>query len=54
MSEREITIKEFADLLTKRINDEKVIDCCQIEIKRLAAIAKAKIPEEKIMVEWID
>ena len=54
MSEREMTLRDFADVLTQRIEDGKAIDCCQVEIKRLAAIAKAKIPEEKTTVEWTD
>lgn len=51
---REITIKEFVSDLVKRIDEAKTIDCCKPELKNLAELAKAKIPNEKIVVEWKD
>ena len=50
--EKEITIKEFASELMQRIDQEKGIDCCKVEIKRFAEMAAAKMPDEKILVEW--
>ncbi len=52
MSEKMITVKEFADELKKRLNDGKTVDCCKKELLNLAALAKEKIGEEKILVDW--
>lgn len=49
---REITVKEFVADLVKRIDEAKTIDCCKTELKNLAELAKNKMPEEKITVEW--
>jgi len=49
-----ITISEFADELTKRIDNSKDIDCCSEEIKNLAAIAKESIGSQTIEVTWKD
>ena len=51
---KEITITQFADELMKRIDDAKTIDCCKDELKSLANIAKDKIGNEKITVNWKD
>lgn len=51
---REITIKEFVADLVKRIDQAKSIDCCKTELKNFAALAGAKMPNEKITVEWKD
>ena len=51
---KEITIKEFTAELIERINGEKGIDCCREEIKRFAEMAAAKMPDEKILVNWKD
>ncbi len=50
--EKEITLAEFADEMTERLNKGKTVDCCKDELLRLAVILKAKIPEEKILVTW--
>jgi hypothetical protein len=50
--EKEITLSEFADELTKRLGMGKTVDCCKAELLRLAVILKAKLPEEKTLVNW--
>ncbi len=50
--EKEITLAEFADELTTRLNGGKTVDCCKAELLRLADILKAKIPNERILVNW--
>jgi hypothetical protein len=50
--EKEITLSEFADELTKRLQDGKTVDCCKEELLRLAEILKEKLPEEMILVNW--
>jgi hypothetical protein len=50
--EKEITLAEFADELKVRLNKGKTVDCCKVELVRLADILKAKIPDEKIKVNW--
>jgi hypothetical protein len=49
---REITIREFVADLVKRIDEAKTIDCCKTELKNFAELAKTKMPDEKIVVEW--
>jgi hypothetical protein len=49
---KEITLAEFADELTQRLQVGKTVDCCKEELVRLAGILKEKIPEEKILVNW--
>jgi hypothetical protein len=49
---REITIREFATELMDRIDKAKGIDCCKEEIKLFAALARDKMPDEKIAVTW--
>lgn len=49
---KEITIKEFTAELIKRIDTKKGIDCCKEEIKNFAEMASAKMPDEKITVNW--
>lgn len=51
---KEITIKEFADELSLRIDKDQGIDCCKSEIKKLAAMAKKHMGDEKITVDWKD
>ena len=51
--EKEITMSVFADELIERLNKGKTVDCCKEELLRLAEILKAKIPDEKIKVNWI-
>jgi hypothetical protein len=50
--EKEITLSEFADELTVRLQQNKTVDCCKVELIRLAEILKRKIPGEKILVNW--
>lgn len=49
---KKITVKELAKELVSRINTSKDIDCCAEEIKKLARLAAAKIPDEKLVVTW--
>ena len=49
---REITIREFVADLLARIDEAKTIDCCKEELKTFAKLALAKMPDEKIVVEW--
>jgi hypothetical protein len=49
---REITIKEFVGDLLKRIEQAKTIDCCKEELKTFAELARRKMPDEKISVDW--
>jgi hypothetical protein len=51
---KEITMVEFADELTARLEKGKTVDCCREELLRLADILKAKIPDERILVNWRD
>jgi hypothetical protein len=50
--EKEITLSEFADELTRRLQDGKTVDCCKAELLRLADLLKEKLPDEKILVNW--
>jgi hypothetical protein len=50
--EKEITLAEFADELTVRLQKNKTVDCCKVELLRLAEILKDKLPQEKILVNW--
>lgn len=52
--EKEITIREFRDVLKKRIKDTKTIDCCKEEIERLADMAADHMGDKKILVYWIE
>ena len=54
MSEKVITLKEFAAELKERLENGKTVDCCKQELLNLAEIIKNKIPEEKIEVDWKD
>ena len=49
---KEITLAQFADELKTRLVDGKTVDCCKEELLNLADILKAKIPDEKITVNW--
>lgn len=51
---KEISIKEFADELMSRIDNAKGIECCKEEIRLLAEMAKKKMGNDRIMVEWKD
>jgi hypothetical protein len=50
--EKEITIKEFAAELKKRLNDGKTVDCCKPELLRLADMITAKMGDDRIKVTW--
>lgn len=54
MSEKTITVKEFAEELIKRLNNGKTVDCCKKELLNLAALASDKMGSEKIKVDWKD
>lgn len=54
MSEKTITVKEFADELVKRLDAGKTVDCCKKELLNLAALASRKIGSEMIKVDWKD
>jgi hypothetical protein len=49
---KEITLAQFADELKTRLVDGKTVDCCKEELLSLADLLKAKIPNEKITVNW--
>lgn len=51
---KKITVSQFADELVQRIDDAKTIDCCKEELLSLANIAKDKIGDELIEVNWQD
>jgi hypothetical protein len=50
--EKEITVKQFAEELIQRIDKNRDIDCCRVEIKRLAEMAGREIADKKIRVQW--
>lgn len=52
--EKDITLREFAVELKKRLNDGKTVDCCKPELLKLADIITEKIGQEKIKVTWKD
>ncbi|MDA3852423.1 MAG: hypothetical protein PF447_14310 [Spirochaetaceae bacterium] len=54
MSKKVITLKEFAQELTQRLNNGKTVDCCKEELINLAKIVEKKLPDEKIEVMWKD
>ncbi len=54
MSQKEITLTQFADELKARLSKGKTVDCCKDELIRLSEIIKNKIPQEKITVSWKD
>ncbi|WP_168203308.1 hypothetical protein [Oceanispirochaeta crateris] len=54
MSEKRITVKEFADELTRRLKAGQTVDCCKKELLNLAAMAKERLGDEKILVDWKD
>jgi len=51
---KKITVSEFADELAQRIDDAKTIDCCKEELLNLVNLAKDKIGDELIEVNWKD
>ena len=52
--QKEISIKEFAKELVARIDTDKGIDCCREEIKKLARLSADRMPDEKILVNWVE
>ena len=54
MSEKIITIREFADELEKRLKNGKTVDCCKEELLNLAVLIRDKIGDETIKVHWKD
>jgi len=51
---KEITVRELVAELVTRIDAQRGIDCCKDEIKTLAKLAAARIPDEKVTVHWKD
>ena len=49
-----ITISEFADELQERLINNRTVDCCKNELLNLAGIARQKIGDEMIEVNWQD
>ena len=49
-----ISISEFADELQERLMNNRTVDCCKNELLNLASIAKNKIGDEMIEVNWKD
>jgi hypothetical protein len=54
MSKKMITISQLADELQNRLNNNRSVDCCKTELMNLARIAKQKIGNEMIEVNWQD
>ena len=53
-NKKTITLKEFAELLKKRLKEDKDVNCCWEELMTLADIVADKMPSEKIEVNWQD
>lgn len=51
---KSITISQFADELIKRVQESKDIECCKEEIVNLANLAKEKLGNQQIEVNWKD
>ena len=51
---RQIPIRDFVDELVKRIEDEETIDCCKEEIVAFAKLARDKLGDETIEIDWKD
>ncbi len=49
-----ISISEFADELQERLTNNRTVDCCKNELLNLASIARNKIGDEMIEVDWQD
>ena len=54
MTKKKITVAALADELKSRLNSNKSIDCCKEELINLANIAKDKIGNEIVEVNWKD
>lgn len=54
MSKRTITIAALADELMVRLSNNQTVDCCKDELINLANIAKDKIGNEMVEVNWKD
>lgn len=52
MAEKEITVREFAEELTRRLEAGQTVDCCRKELLNLAALASEKMGSEMIRVDW--
>jgi len=49
---QQVPIKDFVEELLERIERAQTIDCCREEIKLFAKLAKEKIPDETIEIDW--
>ena len=54
MSKKMITISELADELQERLMNNRTVDCCKNELMNLVNIARQKIGNEMIEVNWQD
>ena len=54
MTKRTITISALAEELKSRLNKNQSVDCCKDELINLANVAKEKIGNEMIEVNWAD
>jgi hypothetical protein len=54
LMKKKITVSQFADELVQRIDAAKDIDCCKEELVNLANLAKDKMGNELIEVNWKD
>lgn len=54
MTKKIITVAALADELKTRLNTNKSIECCKEELLNLADIAKDKIGQEMVEVNWKD
>ncbi len=52
MTKKKITIAALADELKLRLSNNKTVDCCKEELLNLASIAKNKIGNELVEVNW--
>lgn len=51
---RQVPISDFVEELIQRIDSAKTIDCCKEEIKLFAELARTKMPDETIEIDWKD
>ncbi len=51
---RDVPVREFVDELLQRIDSSQEIDCCKDEIKKFAMLAKEKMGDETIEIDWKD
>jgi hypothetical protein len=52
MSKKMITVRELADELQERLISNKTVDCCKNELINLVVLARQKMGNELIEVDW--